>query len=83
MRKMFEKGNIYLKYNDGTSSCFNHSNYISIADLPVSNYESFLSTFFPLPDGCLCSIDYNDDGLMDFIYGGAVVVQYTIFVCVF
>ena len=45
-------------------------NYVSIADLPVSNYESFLSTTFPLPDGCLCSIDYNNDGLMDFIYGG-------------
>jgi hypothetical protein len=64
-------GNIYLKYNDGTNSCFNHSNYKVVADLPVSNYESFLSTFFPIADGCLCSIDYNDDGLMDLMYGGA------------
>lgn len=65
-----EDGNIYLKYNDGTDSCFNHSNFTTVANLPAILYETFYSSAFPIADGCLCSIDYNSDGLMDFVYGG-------------
>jgi hypothetical protein len=65
-------GNIYLKWNDGSEHCFNHNGWIKIADLPP--YETFFSASFPGEWGCLCSIDYNNDGKMDFLFGGAGVI---------
>jgi hypothetical protein len=58
-------GIIYLVLNDGTSSCFNQSHAVKIADIPPrpSFFTSVLWGF-----GCLCSIDYNNDGLMDFVF---------------
>ena len=64
-------GFIYLKYNDGTDSCFNHSNYKIIAEIPDYDNLSFFATPTPLAQGCLSAIDYNDDGMMDFVFGGS------------
>ncbi len=63
-------GFVYVKYNDGSSSCFNHDNYAQIVDLAVWEYESFQTTMFPIAFGCIRSLDYNNDGLMDIVYGG-------------
>jgi len=63
-------GYIYIKYNDGSSTCFDHDNYTQIVDLAVWEYESFQTTMFPIADGCIRTIDYNADGLMDIVYGG-------------
>ena len=64
-----EQGDVYLKYNDGTDSCFNHSNYRKIANIPDYDNQSFFVCINFAAQGCLCAIDYNDDGLMDFIFG--------------
>ncbi|PNX46673.1 MAG: hypothetical protein BV456_11950, partial [Thermoplasmata archaeon M8B2D] len=64
-----DTGYIYLKRNDGSEDCFNHSDYIQIAEL--SNHQH---SFFAQPVmvwGYLCPIDYNDDGKMDFLYGSS------------
>ncbi len=63
-------GYIYVKYNDGSSTCFDHDNDAQLVDLAVWEYESFRTTMFPIADGCIRSIDYNADGLMDVVYGG-------------
>ena len=62
-----DEGYIYLKFNDGSSSCFDHSDFIKIADLPPR--ASFFTGVIQ-PFGCLFSMDYNDDGLMDFFFSG-------------
>jgi hypothetical protein len=62
-----DTGYVYLFWNDGTTSCFNQTNYLEVADLPPR------ASFFSNPIlgwGCLCSIDYNDDEMMDFIFSG-------------
>ena len=64
-----EQGDVYLKYNDGTDSCFNHSDYRKIANVPDYDNQSFFVCLNFAAQGCLCAIDYNDDGLMDFIFG--------------
>jgi hypothetical protein len=61
-------GYIYLVLNDGTPSCFNQSYTMKIADIPPSP-SFFSSVLFGF--GCLCSIDYNNDGLMDFVFAGS------------
>jgi len=61
-------GYIYLVLNDGTSSCFNQSDAMKIADLTPS--PSFFSNVI-FGWGCLCCIDYNNDGLMDFVFAGS------------
>ena len=61
-------GYIYLVSNDGTPNCFNQSHTVKIADIPPSP-SFFSSVLFGF--GCLCSIDYNNDGLMDFIFAGS------------
>jgi hypothetical protein len=60
-------GHIYLCWNDGTTSCFDHSDYIQVADTPPVDRIMSLG---PSDTGCLSSIDYNDDGKMDFLFGG-------------
>jgi hypothetical protein len=61
-------GYIYLVWNDGTPDCFNQSDFVKIADLtPILSF--FASIIFGW--GCLQSIDYNDDGLMDFVFAGS------------
>ena len=61
-------GYIYLVWNDGSQNCFNQSNFIQIADLPPE--PSFFINSWIRPYGCLQSIDYNDDGKMDFLFSG-------------
>ena len=60
-------GRILFVTNDGTEECFNQSNYIQVAILPPR------TSFFTGPIagfGCLCTMDYNNDGRMDFLYSG-------------
>ena len=60
-------GCIYLIRNDGSQDCFNQSNRIKISDL--SPRPSFFAG--PVKSfGCLQSIDYNNDGKMDFLFSG-------------
>lgn len=61
-------GCIYLVLNDGTSRCFDQSYAVKIADIPL--FPSFFSNVI-FGFGCLCSIDYNNDGLMDFVFAGS------------
>jgi hypothetical protein len=63
-------GNIYLVWNDGSESCFNQSNFVNIVDLPPPTTSFFTCTWIR-GYGCLQSIDYNDDGMMDFIFSGS------------
>ena len=66
--KSIDSGYIYLKWNDGSQSCFNHSDFVQIAELHLN-----LNLFFAgmvIGWGCLQSIDYNDDGKMDFVFSG-------------
>ena len=65
--KNIDTGYVYLVWNDGSSSCFNQSDYVKIADLPPQ--ASFFAGVI-LGFGCLQSIDYNDDGKMDFVFSG-------------
>jgi hypothetical protein len=67
-KKASLEGYIYLKYNDGSNSCFNHSNYKIIAYLPAGQYDSFFAGG-PDVSGSLCPIDYNNDNRMDFLQG--------------
>ena len=63
------EGFVYLKYNDGSSSCFNHSNYKRIASIPDDRNMSFYANLNFAAFGFLRTIDYNLDGYLDFIYG--------------
>ena len=67
--KNIDAGYIYLMWNDGSSSCFNQSNYSIIAELPPQT--SFFTGRPILGWGYLQSIDYNNDGMMDFIFGSS------------
>jgi hypothetical protein len=62
-----DAGIIYLKWNDGSQSCFNHSNYLKIADIPP---EASFFTGVNLGFGSLFCLDYNNDDLMDFFFSG-------------
>ncbi len=64
---LLDEGYIYVKWNDGSQSCFNHSDFMKIADLPPK--ESFLTGVI-MAFGCLFTMDYNDDGMMDFFFSG-------------
>jgi len=66
--KEIQEGYIYLVWNDGSESCFNQSDFVKIADIPPR--PSFFAGII-LGWGCLQSIDYNDDGKMDFIFSGS------------
>jgi len=61
-------GWIYLVQNIGSEDCFNHSDLVKIADLPPD--PSFF-TMVQAGSGCLHSIDYNNDGTMDFVFCGS------------
>jgi hypothetical protein len=63
---------VFLVYNDGTDMCFNHDDWIRIADMPPE--ETFFVSLGPNDEACLCSIDYNNDGLLDFLFGGVSCV---------
>ena len=59
-------GHIYLKLNDGSPDCFDHSPGVLVASLPLkSDYTIGAASF-----GSVEVLDYNDDGLLDIIYGG-------------
>jgi len=60
-------GYVYLILNDGSQSCFDHSNFTKLADL--APHESFF-TGVTIGCGYLLCMDYNDDGLMDFLFSG-------------
>jgi hypothetical protein len=64
-----DSGRIYLVWNDGSENCFNQSNFVQIAEIDLNQ-----NVFFSGPVqgwGCLQSIDYNDDGNMDFLFSGS------------
>ncbi len=61
-------GSIYLVLNDGTSSCFNQSHLVKIAEIPP--FPSFFANII-FGWGCLQSIDYDNDGWMDFVFAGS------------
>ncbi len=63
-------GYIYLKHNDGSDTCFNHSSYRKIAMVPDYDNLSFFTTISPLAYGCLDPIDYDNNGRMDLVFGG-------------
>jgi hypothetical protein len=62
-----DSGHIYLKLNDRTSSCFDTTTPgILISCLPLrSDYTIGAASF-----GSVVVLDYNDDGLLDVLYGG-------------
>ena len=63
----FYDGYILLVPNSGTEECFNQSDSVQVAVLPPR------PSFFTGPVagfGCLCTMDYNDDGRMDFLFSG-------------
>lgn len=63
----YDDGYILLVPNSGTEECFNQSDYVQIAVLPprLSFYAGPIAGF-----GCLCTMDYNDDGRIDFLFSG-------------
>jgi len=63
---------ISLLANDDSMSCFNQSNTSILGSYPVNlSYMASYSGTFTMS---LHAIDYNDDGLLDFIAGGHVDV---------
>jgi hypothetical protein len=65
--RVTDDGRIYLFDNDGSPSCFNLTNYTTIAILrPLASFTHGWDHGW----GCLCPIDYNGDGKMDFFFSG-------------
>ena len=62
-------GRVCLKYNDGTDSCFDHNNWLKIADLPAK--ESYFASAAGFARGSLSTIDYNSDDVTDVVFGGS------------
>lgn len=62
-----DSGHIYLKLNDGTDTCFDTTTPgIPVASIPFkSDYTIGAANF-----GSVAVLDYNDDGLLDVMYGG-------------
>jgi len=63
-----DSGHIYLKLNDQTDSCFNSTSpglLISSLPLPIDDTAWGAYVF-----GSVAVLDYNNDGLLDVIYGG-------------
>jgi len=67
--KYSKGGTVYLVENDGTSTCFHQNNSKKIAVYPAN--ESYFASLGAYQHMSLCALDYNDDGLMDFMGGGA------------
>ena len=61
-----DAGHIYLKLNDKTSECFNQSPGILVSSLPLKSDYTIGASYF----GSVVVLDYNDDGLLDVMYGG-------------
>jgi hypothetical protein len=61
------KGYVLLVLNDGTAECFNQSDYVQATVLRPnpSFYTNPIVAY-----GCLCVIDYNNDGRTDFLFAG-------------
>jgi len=64
------EGDVYLKYNDGSETCFNHSSFHKIAMVPDYDNLSFFTTLQPQALGNLVPIDYDKNGRMDFVFAG-------------
>jgi hypothetical protein len=60
-------GHIYLKLNNKSLGCFDHTMGEVISDLPPQMDIALGG----LGSGCLISLDYNDDGNMDFFYASS------------
>jgi len=59
---------VFLMHNDGSVSCFNNDDVTKIGFYPANlSYAASYGGTFTMS---LHSIDYNNDGLMDFIAGG-------------
>ncbi|MEA3457191.1 MAG: FG-GAP-like repeat-containing protein [Candidatus Thermoplasmatota archaeon] len=59
---------VFLMHNDGSVSCFNNDDVTKIGFYPTNlSYAASYGGTFTMS---LHSIDYNNDGLMDFIAGG-------------
>jgi len=62
-----DSGYVFLVPNDGTDECFNQSDYVQVAVLhPHPSFYTNPTAGY----GCLCAIDYNNDGRMDFLFSG-------------
>lgn len=61
-----DAGHIYLKLNDKTNDCFNHSPGMLISSLPLPMDHTIGAMSF----GTVAVLDYNNDGVLDVIYGG-------------
>ena len=61
-------GRVCLVYNDGTNTCFDHDNWRTIVELPAK--ESYFASHSGFAYGSLASIDYNNDGQRDILFGG-------------
>jgi hypothetical protein len=66
------KSHIYLKYNHGIPDLFeNNTPGQSIVELPIPTKFNNIGMS---PAGPVASIDYNNDGLLDFLYGFGIFV---------
>jgi hypothetical protein len=63
-----DSGWVLLVPNDGTDECFNQSNYVQVAVLHPPHPSFYTDPI--LGFGCLCAMDYNGDGRMDFLFSG-------------
>ncbi len=59
------KGYIYIHWNQGPPDFFNHTRGERIVDLPIPTKWSGMGGIL---EGCLVSLDYNNDGWLDFLY---------------
>jgi hypothetical protein len=62
-----DEGHIYIKFNDQTNSCFNNSNPGKLlTSLPFESDDTIGKFVF----GSIAVLDYNNDNLLDVVYGG-------------
>jgi hypothetical protein len=66
------RGNIYLHWNEGPPYYFDQKEGEIIVDLPIPN--KFRSIGGGMV-GCLITLDYNDDGWLDFLYANSNILS--------